>query len=104
MSCPRLKSHDHNCQIENLAARPNVGEKKEQGGGNQCPEFSMAIGGERVRIHVSDWWNSQMTDFQKTRDIQRLREGRLIKISSEAAHSIRQTLWKRLRSSQPHKL
>ena len=43
MSCPRLESHDHNCQIENLAARANVGEKEEQGGGggDRNPEWSL---------------------------------------------------------------
>ena len=46
MSCPRLDSHDHNCHIANHAAGANVGEKEEQGGGNQCPKSSMTIGGE----------------------------------------------------------
>jgi len=67
VSCPRLRSHDHNCQIKNLAARANVGKKEEQGG-NRCSESSMAIGGERIRVHVSDWWTFQRRDFQRTRD------------------------------------
>ena len=38
-----LESHDHNCQIENLAATANVGEKEEQGGGggDRNPEWSL---------------------------------------------------------------
>ena len=47
--------HDHNCQIVKLAVRANVGEREEQGGGNQYPESSMVIGGERIRLPVSDW-------------------------------------------------
>ena len=52
-----------------------MGEKEEQGGGDQCPESSMVIGGERMRLLVSDWWNFQRRDFQRTKDIQRVREG-----------------------------
>ena len=54
VSCPRLESHDHNCHIANLAAGANVGEKEEQGGGDQYPESSTVIGGERMRLLVSD--------------------------------------------------
>ena len=52
VSCPRLESHDHNSHIANLAAGANVVEKEEQG--DQYPESSMVIGGERMRLLVSD--------------------------------------------------